>query len=138
MLRSFFMDLKKSEKRCWVVWADAPEGTTLREANDAVNAFVADHARGMLLFHDHFGDRPGGLAVFDIETRAQFESLHDDGPLAGWTVRRHPLIFAEGSLGFLFQIDYSMIGYRKQRLPDLYERYEKSEGGQKNAARSLD
>jgi len=51
------MDLKKSEKRCWVVWADAPDGTTMRAANDAFNDFVGDESRGLLLFHDHFRKR---------------------------------------------------------------------------------
>ena len=101
--------MKKSERRCWVVWADAPDGTSMRAANDAVNAFVAEPTRGMLLFHDHFGDRPGGMAVFAIETEEELASLREDGPLDGWTVRRHPLIFAEGELGFLNQIDFTMI-----------------------------
>ncbi|MHC4955551.1 MAG: hypothetical protein ACYTGZ_17000 [Planctomycetota bacterium] len=131
------MSLKKSEKRCWVVWADAPEGTSMRSANDSFNAFVADEARGLLLFHDHFGDRPGGVAVFAIETDSELAAVKDPGPLAGWSVRPHPLIFSEGALGFLFQIDYSMIGYRKRRLPDLFRDYVASEGGRRNAAREL-
>lgn len=130
------MALKKSEKRCWVVWADAPEGTSMRDANDAVNAFVANRDRGMLLFHDHFGDRPGGFAVFSIETEAERDAIHDAPEFEGWSVRRHPLIFAEGELGFLFQIDYTMIGYRDRSLPELYAAYAESEGGRKNAARA--
>jgi hypothetical protein len=129
--------VKNSERRCWTVWADAPDGTTMRAANDAFNEFVAEPSRGMLLFHDHFGDRPGGTAVFAIETEEELASLRDDGPLSGWTLRRHPLIFAAGELGFLNQVDFTMIAYRGRRLPDLFERYVASEGGQKNAAREI-
>jgi hypothetical protein len=130
--------LKKSERRCWVLFADAPADTSMRAANDAFNAFVSEHARGMLLFHDHFGDRPGGVAVFAVKSAAELESLREEGPLAGWTVRRHPLIFADGEIGFLNQVDFSMIAYRGRRLPDLYRRYAESESGRKNAARTTD
>jgi len=109
----------------------------MRQANDAWNAYVANEARGLLLFHDHFADRPGGVAVFAPETPEELAALREPGPVAAWDLRVHPLIFAEGRLGFLFQIDYSMIGYRKQRLPDLYAEYQASELGKRNAAREL-
>ena len=91
----------------------------MRAANDAFNAFVAEGARGLLLFHDHFGDRPGGIAVFAIEAPEQLAALRKDGPLSGWEVHRHPMIFADGALGFLKQVDFSMIAYRRRRLADL-------------------
>ena len=110
----------------------------MREANDAVNAFVADERRGMLLFHDHFGDKPGGVALFAVETEEQRDAMHDAPEFDGWQVRRHPLIFSEGELGFLFQVDYTMIGYRGRNLPDLFAAYAASEGGRKNAERAHD
>jgi hypothetical protein len=131
------MALTKKERGCYAVFAYAPEGTSMREANDAINAFVADEARGLVLFHDHFADRPGGAAVFAVETPEEMAALQDPGPLAGWDFRCHPLIFAESALGFLFQCDYTMIGYRKRRLPDLFEEYRNSDLGKRNAAREL-
>lgn len=127
--------LPKRDRRCWIVSGYAPEGTTMAEANDQFNAFVADARRGPLLFHDHFADRPGGLAVFAPETPEELIALKDPGPLAVWDLAVHPLIFAEGAIGFLFQIDYTMIGYRKRKLADLYAAYVASEQGQRNAAR---
>ena len=38
---------------------------------------------------------------------------------------------------FLFQMDYSMIGYRKRRLPDLFREYTASDLGRRNAERDL-
>jgi len=110
----------------------------MRAANDAINGYVANEARGLLLFHDHFADRPGGVAVFAIETEEELAALKEPGPLEGWDLRLHPLIFAEGALGFLFQVDYTMIGYRKRRLPDLFAEYEASELGRRNAARIIE
>ena len=118
------MPLTKQERGCWVLFAHAPEGTTMRAANDAVNALVGDEARGLLLFHDHFADRPGGVAVFDIETEDQLAALREPGPLEGWRVDLHPLIFARSAVRFLFQIDYTMSAYRGgRRLAALFEEY---------------
>jgi hypothetical protein len=128
--------LPKRDRRCWIVSGYAPDGTTMAEANDLLNAFVAEPRRGLVLFHDHFADRPGGLAVFAPETPEELAAVRDEGPLAGWDLAVHPLIFAEGALGFLFQVDYTMIAYRKRRLPDLFAAYVASEGGQRNAARA--
>jgi len=105
-------------------------------ANDRFNAFVADARRGPVLFHDHFADRPGGIAVFAPDTPEELKALKDKGPLAGWDLAVHPLIFAEGAIGFLFQVDYTMIAYRKRRLADLYAAYLASDEGQRNAARA--
>jgi hypothetical protein len=128
--------LPKRDRRCWVVSGYAPDGTTMAEANDQLNAFVADTRRGPLLFHDHFADARGGIAVFAPETPAELAALKDKGPLATWKLAIHPLIFAEGPNGFLFQIDYTMIAYRKRKLADLYAAYLGSEEGRRNAARA--
>jgi hypothetical protein len=91
--------LPKRDRRCWVVSGYAPEGTTVAQANDALNAFVADPRRGPLLFHDHFADRPGGIAVFAPDTPDELAALKEAGPLAAWSVAVHPLIFAKGRSG---------------------------------------
>ena len=109
----------------------------MAESNDQFNAFVADERRGPLLFHDHFADRPGGVAVFAPETPEELAALRDRGTLAAWDLAIHPLIFAEGAIGFLFQIDYTMIAYRKRKLADLYAAYVVSEPGRRNEARGV-
>ena len=89
--------LPKKDRRCHLVIAYAPEGATFREANDAVNAFVADPARGLALFHDHFTDRAGGAVLLDVTSPAELAALRDPGPLAGWDVRIHPLTYTNGT-----------------------------------------
>jgi hypothetical protein len=127
--------LPKRDRRCWIVSGHAPEGTTMAAANDEFNAFVADSRRGPLLFHDHFADRPGGIAVFAPDTPEELAAVKEPGPLAAWELAIHPLIFAEGAIGFLFQIDYTMRAYRKRKLADLYAAYVASDLGQRNATR---
>jgi hypothetical protein len=129
--------LPKRDRRCWIVTGYPADGATMAQANDQFNAFVADVRRGPLLFHDHFADRPGGVAVFAPDTPEELAALQDRGTLAGWDLSVHPLIFAEGAIGFLFQIDYTMIAYRKRRLPDLFAQYLASDAGRRNAARAL-
>ncbi len=128
--------LPKRDRRCWLVSGYAPAGATMAESNDQFNAFVAEARRGPLLFHDHFADRPGGIAVFAPDTPAELGAVKDKSPLAAWDLAVHPLIFAEGAIGFLFQIDYTMIAYRKRKLADLYAAYLASEPGKRNAARN--
>ncbi len=99
----------------------------MRAANDAINEFVGDHRRGLALFHDHFSDQPGGVAVFAVETAGQLAAVREAGPLTGWEVRAHPLIFAESAMRFLHQCDFTMHAYRGRRLPELWEEYGASE-----------
>jgi hypothetical protein len=127
--------LPKRDRRCWIVSGYAPAGATMAEANDQFNAFVADARKGPLLFHDHFADARGGIAIFAPEAPEELAALKDPGPLSAWEIRIHPLIFAEGAIGFLFQVDYTMIAYRRRKLADLYAAYVASEEGQRNAAR---
>ena len=130
------MGLTKQQRGCWAVWAYAPEGVTMRQASDAINAIVADKARGLVLFHDHFADKPGGMAIFDIETKEQLAALQEPGPVEGWDFRTHPLIFAGGALRFLFQCDYTMQAYRDgRRMTDLFDEYRQSEDCATNDAR---
>jgi len=120
-------ELTRRDRGCWIVHALAPDGTPMRAAIDAINRFVEDRRRGLALFHDHFADRPGGLAVFAVTTEDEREAVRDPGPLAGWHIHAHPLIFAESALRFLYQCDYTMHGYRGRRLAELWEEYGRSE-----------
>ena len=88
----------------------------MRDANDAINTFVANREVGMLLFHDHYGDRPGGFGIFSVETDAELAALREDGALEGRSVRRHPLIFADGQSAARPSIDLDSIGCGRAQL----------------------
>jgi hypothetical protein len=129
------MELTKQERGCWIVNAYAPPGVSMRDANAAINAFVADERRGLALFHDHFADRAGGVAVFAVETPAALAALREAGPLEGSDMALHPLIFAQSALHFPSQVDFTMSVYRGRRLRDLMAEYEQSELARRNDER---
>src|SRR5262245_57551237 len=80
--------------RCFLVYALAPDGISAAEANRSFNAYVADRGRPLVLYHDHFIGRPGGVAIFYAETPAERESLTKAAPLGGWRIEIRPLIFS--------------------------------------------
>ncbi|MEE8107078.1 MAG: hypothetical protein V3T86_16205 [Planctomycetota bacterium] len=115
------MSMSKRDRGCHIVFVDAPEGTTMRAANDAINEYTADRRRGMAMFHDHFANRAGGLIVLAIETEEQLALLSEPGPLEGWSVRTHPLIFADSASRFLNQVDFTLNTYRDRRLTEFLD-----------------
>ena len=129
------MELTRQERGCWFVTAYAPPGVSMKDANGAINAFVADERRGLALFHDHFADRAGGVAVFAVETPAELAALKEPCPLEGWDVALHPLIFAQSALHFPSQVDFTMSVYRGRRLRDLMKEYEASDLARRNDER---
>lgn len=98
--------------RCFLVYAIAPEGLSPAEANRVFNEYVADKARGLSLYHDHFIGEPGGVAIFYVEDANQRAALEDPGPLAGWRVEVRPLIFARSPGAFDEQITFTLKAYR--------------------------
>ncbi len=123
-------ELSPRDRRCCLLFGYAPKGVSHRRANLALNEFVADKRRGLVLYHDHFVDRPGGLAIIAVKTPEDLEALRDPGPLAGWTLHLHPLIFSDSAVRFLYQVDYTMTAYRNRRLRELMAQYESSQWGQ--------
>lgn len=104
--------------KCYLVIAYAPEGVSAARANDAFNSYIEDHARGLVLSHDHFIDRPGGYAVFACETREQVNRLSQGEELAGWSIAAHPLTFSDNALRWIYQVDFTLGVYRDVRLQD--------------------
>lgn len=102
--------------RCYLVYAPAPEGTTMRTANDAINALVADRELPLALFHDHFLDAPGGMAIFQVTGPENVDAIdlalvrH----LSGWHSAAHPLIFSFNAAAFDEQIAYTLREYQGQ------------------------
>ena len=106
--------------RCHLVYAVAPDGVNAREANDLLNRYIEDRSRGMVAFHDHFTTRPhGGLAVFHVQNEEELARLSEPGPLEGWTLNVHPLIFSLTAVGFAAQTELTLEGYRGTTLEQL-------------------
>jgi hypothetical protein len=107
--------------RCYLVYALAPSSVAASEANDAVNAYIEDQKRGIVVFHDHFtgSSRHGGVAVFDVRSEDELAMLDDPGPLDGWRLNIHALTFALSAVGFVEQADLTLREYAKTTLDAL-------------------
>ncbi len=101
-----------SKPHCYLVYALAPPEMSAAEANRIFNIFIGDRRLPLAVFHDHFIDQPGGLALFYVETPEQRDALLDQQTLAGWQVNAHPLVFADSPSGFDDQIAWTLRTYR--------------------------
>jgi hypothetical protein len=109
------MNLPKIQKpRCFLVYALAPKGLAAPKANELFNAYVADHKRGLALFHDHFIGQHGSVALFFVETEVEREALKDVGELENWHVAIHPLVFSYSPAAFDEQIAFTLKNYRDE------------------------
>jgi hypothetical protein len=107
-------------ERCYLVYALAPETSTARQANDALNGYIEDRRRGVVVFHDHFSGAPhGGVAVFDVRSDEELAMLDDPGPLAGWQLGIHALVFSLSAVGFSEQMQLTLREYAKTSLDAL-------------------
>jgi len=107
--------------RCYILWATAPDGTTMRAANDCINDLVGDRSLPLAVFHDHFLDRAGGIVVFQIEDAGQARTLGEgiSRHLSGWQVETRPLIFSHSASAFDEQIAYTLRTYRNEDWSQL-------------------
>lgn len=101
---------------CYLVYALAPQGMARSEADRVFNDYVTERQRGVVVQHDHFIDRPGAFAVFEIRTEEQKRALAEPGPLRGWQIAAHPLVFSPDGPGFFIQADSTMRHFRETRL----------------------
>ena len=106
-------------RRCYLVYALAPVGTTAREANDRLNEYVADSRRGLAVWHDHFVGTHGGAVVFDVRSEEEEALLDQPGPLAGWSLSIQPLTFSLSAVGFSAQTSFTLEQYRGVSLEEL-------------------
>ena len=113
------MTAEFGKRRCYLVYALAPEGTSAREANATFNEYVADTRRGLAVFHDHFVGRHGGVAVFDIRSEEELGALADPSPLEDWELEVRPLTFALTATGFIAQTEFTLDRYRGITLAEL-------------------
>jgi len=85
------------------------------EANHQFNAYIADRSLPLVVFHDHFIGRRGGVAMFFAETEAERDALwHSTDILEGWRVDIHPLIFSHSPAALDEQIAFTLYQYRGQ------------------------
>jgi hypothetical protein len=106
-------------RRCYLVYALAPAGTSAREANDRLNEYVADSRRGLAVWHDHFVGIHGGAVVLDVRSEEEEALLEQPGPLAGWSLSVHPLTFSLSAVGFAAQTSFTLEQYRGVSLDEL-------------------
>jgi hypothetical protein len=71
------------------------------------------------VYHDHFVEQHGGVAVFHVRTQEELERLHDSGALAGWDVAVHGLTFSLTAVGFSAQVDFTLDRYRGTTIAEL-------------------
>jgi hypothetical protein len=98
--------------RCFLVHALAPTGLRAVTANAQFNAYVANPARGLSLWHDHFIGVPGGTAIFFVEDEAERAALSQTDPLEDWELQIHPLIFSYSPSALDEQMAYTLRAYR--------------------------
>ena len=96
------------ETICYLVYGRA-EGCRPRAANDQLNNYIGDAARGQCVWHDHFKNPPGGVAVFEVTDKDQVTALHTP-PGEGWTWEVHRLVFST-TMGFIGQAEYTQRTY---------------------------
>lgn len=102
------------------MFALAPAELSARAANEALNDYVADSRRGVPVFHDHFTGRPhGGFAVLYVDSDEARDLLEEPGPLAGWEISVHALVFALTPVGFEAQTQFTLEQYGKTTLDEL-------------------
>ena len=106
-------NLKRFMKpRCYLVYALAPESLPAADANRIFNAFIADRRLPLVVFHDHFIGRAGGVAIFYIEDERGRDALREQRRLDGWHVEYRPMIFSSSPAAFDEQVAFTLKAYR--------------------------
>lgn len=98
--------------RCFLVYAHTPDGMLPSDVNRLFNEFVDDRSLPLVIFHDHFIGKHGGIAIFYCETAEEREALYNPKHLERWNVDIHPLIFSYSPAAFDEQIGYTLRAYR--------------------------
>jgi hypothetical protein len=106
-------NLKRFMKpRCYLVYALAPESLPAADANRIFNAFIADRRLPLVVFHDHFIGRAGGVAIFYIEDERGRDALLEQRHLDGWHIEYRPMIFSSSPAAFDEQVAFTLKAYR--------------------------
>lgn len=112
--------LKRVKKpRCYLVYALAPESLAAADANRTFNAFIADRSLPLVVFHDHFIGRAGGIAIFYVEDERSRDALLEQRHLDGWHVEYRPMIFSYSPPAFDEQVSFTLKAYRDMSWESL-------------------
>jgi hypothetical protein len=93
------------------VYALAPSDANVRSSNHLFNDYISNSRRGLVVFHDHFVNRPGGIAVFDVRSDEEAKMLDNPGPLDGWKIEIYGLAHSITAVGFAAQMNYTLEQY---------------------------
>lgn len=124
------------QPRCFLVYALAPKGFNAAEANQAFNAYVADGALPLALYHDHFIGQPGGVALFYVSNPKERDALLESEHLRDWEVQIQPLIFSRSPAAFDEQIAFTLRAYREADWESLQREQRPSYGSPRREAES--
>jgi hypothetical protein len=106
-------------RRWFLMYALAPEGTTAREANDRLNEYVADSRRGLWSGTTTSSVRTAARSCSTSARRRSGRCSMIPGPVAGWEMSVHPLTFSLSAVGFAAQTSFTLESYRGVSLDDL-------------------
>lgn len=120
--------MKFRKPRCVLIYAIAPDGTKPPDANQAINAMAADQELPLVLWHDHFLGKLGGVLLFFVENETERDALANTQHLKGWQVDMRPLIFSFSPAAFDEQIAYTMKAYREQNWEEIQNEQRPSYG----------
>ncbi|MER8417525.1 hypothetical protein [Mesorhizobium sp. M1329] len=107
------------KETCCLVYAVAPASMSWDESNLRLNEYLLDERRGLCIAHDHFADPNGGFAVFHVRTAEERAALDRLGPLEGWSVKIHSLIFGTTAVGFMRQSEFTLQRFRGVSVEEL-------------------
>jgi hypothetical protein len=106
-------ELRPIEKpHCILLYALAPEELSPGEANRVFNQLIADPGLPLVVFHDHFINPPGGVAIFYAHSRKARQALNHLDELEGWATALHGLVYSATPAGFDEQIAFTLRAYR--------------------------
>ena len=105
---------------CYLVYATAPTGMRARDANDALNAYVADGSHGIAVVHDHFTGRPhGGFAIVFPRNKHEPERPTIQARSKAGRFTAIGLVFALTPVGFDAQMAFTLDRYGHTSLDAL-------------------
>jgi hypothetical protein len=131
--------VKRIQKpRCFLVYALAPANLPAADANRIFNEFIGNRKLPLAIYHDHFIGKPGGVAIFFVDTVKARDALLDQTYLAGWHVEVQPLIFSYSPSAFDEQIAFTLKAYRGVNWEELQKEKRPSYGNPSREAETAE
>lgn len=135
-MEATYTTVSTKKPRCYLIYALAPRSLSAAEANRTFNAFVADTALPLALYHDHFIGERGGAALFYVASSTEQAALFSNSHLKGWHVDFRPLIFSFSSSAFDEQIAFTLKQYRNEDWETLRQEKRPAYGNPRKEAKT--